>query len=64
MPSADADPLRLRIPPDDAVTGEENKILRVKASYSDVHDDDKVVYARTTVPVRAQPATECPSCFH
>ena len=37
--------------------GEENKILRVKVTYSDVHGDEKVVYARTTTAVRAAPET-------
>ena len=42
-------------PEDETETGEENKILRVKVTYSDVHGDDKAVYARTIVPVRTQP---------
>ena len=53
--TAEDDPLTADA--DEAETGEENKILRVKVTYSDVHGDDKKVYARTTVPVRAQPET-------
>ena len=40
---------------DEAVDGEENKILRVKVTYSDRHGEDKVVYAWTTVTVRGVP---------
>ena len=47
----------------EAVTGEEGKILRVKVSYSDVHGDEKVVYARTTVAVRTAPDSNTPPAF-
>ena len=33
--------------------GDEGKILRAKVTYTDAHGDEKVVYARTDVPVRA-----------
>ena len=46
-----------------AVTGEEGKILRVKVTYSDVHGGDKVVYAKTDVPVRAEPETNNAPAF-
>ncbi len=39
----------------EAVTGDAGKRLRAKVTYSDIHGDDKVVYAVTDVPVRLTP---------
>ena len=47
--------------PDESIVGE---ILRVKVTYSDTHGDDKEVYAKTDVGVRAAPTgTTTPPAF-